>query len=106
MFNLKKSILPLLFVTTIISNLNADTSSTVPANNGQCPSGANYSGAGYCKANGDWAYVRASNGQCPSGANYAGAGYCKTNGSTDYVQANNGQCPSGYNYAGAGYCKK
>jgi len=49
-------------------------------------------------------HPRAHNGNCPSGSNFAGSGYCRSSPNLQFVPAHSGNCPSGTHFAGSGYC--
>lgn len=74
------------------------------AERGNCPSGSDYSGGGYCASKDGSNFVPAHNGNCPSGSTFAGSGYCRSGSNLQFVPANSGNCPSGTSFAGSGYC--
>ena len=77
-----------------------------------CPSGSQYKGSGFCKANtpGDQFFSAggSSGTACPSGSQYKGSGFCKANSPGDQFFPAGGSsrtsCPGGSQYKGSGFC--
>ena len=94
----------LLGFTILVMSVSAKAQTVFPAERGNCPSGSNYSGSGYCTSIDGSNFITAHNGNCPNGSRYSGSGYCRSPQNLQFVPSNKGNCPSGTRYAGGDYC--